>query len=98
MTPSLMPSISLIEFIYLVEKGRPPGLALARFREALASPNSSIKVAPLDSDVALAVQAIPATLVPDMPDRIIAATALHLDALLVTRDRRIRAAGMKTIW
>jgi len=37
-------------------------------------------------------------IVPDMPDRIIAATALHLDLPLVTRDRAIQAAGLKAIW
>jgi predicted nucleic acid-binding protein len=36
--------------------------------------------------------------VPDMPDRIIAATALALDLPLVTRDGKIRAAGIRTIW
>jgi PIN domain nuclease of toxin-antitoxin system len=34
----------------------------------------------------------------DMPDRIIAATALHLGLALVTRDRKIRAADLDTIW
>jgi PIN domain nuclease of toxin-antitoxin system len=34
----------------------------------------------------------------DMPDRLIAATALHLDLPLVTRDRRLQGARIKTIW
>ncbi len=33
-----------------------------------------------------------------MPDRIIAATALHLGLPLVTRDRRLQAAIIQTIW
>ncbi|MGH7200282.1 MAG: PIN domain-containing protein [Planctomycetaceae bacterium] len=33
-----------------------------------------------------------------MPDRMIAATALHLNLPLVTRDRRIQAANIPTIW
>ncbi len=33
-----------------------------------------------------------------MPDRIIAATALHLGLPLVTRDHRIRASSVTTIW
>ena len=36
--------------------------------------------------------------VPDMPDRIIAATALSLGLPLVTRDGRIRDSGIRTIW
>jgi len=48
--------------------------------------------------VATALKDIPRNLVPDMPDRIIAATALHLGLPLVTRDRRLQAAGIDTIW
>jgi predicted nucleic acid-binding protein len=33
-----------------------------------------------------------------MPDRIIAATALYLGVPLVTRDGKIRAADVETIW
>ncbi|PJB74400.1 MAG: PIN domain nuclease, partial [Armatimonadetes bacterium CG_4_9_14_3_um_filter_58_7] len=35
---------------------------------------------------------------PDMPDRIIAATALHLGLSLVTRDSKIQGCGIPTIW
>jgi predicted nucleic acid-binding protein len=41
---------------------------------------------------------VPRDAAPDMPDRIIAATALHLGLPLVTRDRRLQAAGIQTIW
>ena len=53
---------------------------------------------PLDFDVAIALQQIPSIAVPDMPDRINAATALHLNLPLVTRDRKIQAASISTIW
>jgi PIN domain nuclease of toxin-antitoxin system len=33
-----------------------------------------------------------------MPDRIIAATANHLNLPLVTRDRKIRSSKVKTVW
>lgn len=36
--------------------------------------------------------------VPDMPDRMIAATALQLGFPLVTTDSAIRASGIPTIW
>jgi predicted nucleic acid-binding protein len=41
---------------------------------------------------------IPRDIVADIPDRIIAATALHLGVPLVTRDRRLQGAGIQTIW
>jgi predicted nucleic acid-binding protein len=56
-------------------------------------------VTPLDASVARAVQRISRVAVPDMPDRIIAATALHLNAELVTRDRRLQAAlKSRAVW
>ena len=48
--------------------------------------------------VAAALANIPRDRVPDMPDRIIAATALYLGVPLVTRDAMIRAAPITTIW
>jgi predicted nucleic acid-binding protein len=36
--------------------------------------------------------------VPDLPDRVIAATALHLDVPLISRDHNIKLPGLKTIW
>ncbi|HDQ72545.1 MAG TPA: hypothetical protein ENN19_10675 [Chloroflexi bacterium] len=38
-------------------------------------------------DISLKVKEIPRQQVPDLPDRIIAATALYLDVPLITRDR-----------
>jgi predicted nucleic acid-binding protein len=35
--------------------------------------------------------------VPDMPDRIVAATGIHLRVPVVSRDGRIRAANLKTV-
>lgn len=91
-------AISLVELIYLSEKGRLPAGALMKLEEALRATDSSMVVVPLDSAVAEAVSRISRAAVPDMPDRIIAATAAHLGVPLVTRDRQIQAAGINTIW
>ncbi len=91
-------AISLVETVYLVERQRLPLTALERLRLALADPNSGLFIAPVDGGVADALQTIPRDVVPDMPDRIIAATASHLGLPLVTRDRRLQAAGIQTIW
>jgi predicted nucleic acid-binding protein len=54
---------------------------------------------PIDLAISIAIREIDRDTVPDMPDRIIAATALHLNLPLVTRDRKIRAEGaIVTIW
>ena len=52
----------------------------------------------MDDAVARAVSGVPRDTVPDMPDRIIAATAVHLDLPLVSRDGRIRMTGIEVIW
>jgi PIN domain nuclease of toxin-antitoxin system len=96
--PAFLPSICLVEVIYLIEKGRLPMAALERLMAVFENPGVALRIAPLDIDVTKFVQQIPRDTVPDMPDRIIAATALHLGLPLVTRDQRIRATGIETIW
>ena len=91
-------AISLIETVYLVERRRLPLNALERLRSALTDPNSGLFIAPVDAAVADALPNIPRDVVPDMPDRIIAATTLHLGLPLISRDRRLQAAGIQIIW
>jgi predicted nucleic acid-binding protein len=75
-----------------------PSIAGTRLTDLLDDPESGLVLAPLDRGTADAVARIDRGSVPDMPDRIIAATALHLRLPLVTRDRKIRAASLETIW
>ena len=96
--PLYVPSISIVEVVYLVERGRLPRTALTRLTDALKDEDSALVVAALDAEVAESVRGVPREMVPDMPDRIIAATALHLGLPLVTRDQRIQSAGIQTIW
>lgn len=96
--PAYVSAISIVETIYLIERGRVPLEAVQRLEASLKDPASGLLVAPVDEEVAQAVHRVPRDVVPDMPDRIIAATALHLGLPLVTRDRRIQSAGIKTIW
>lgn len=91
-------AISLIEIIYLVERRKIPEEALARFRNAVNDPSSGLSIAPVNAGIANTIEKIPRNIVPDMPDRIIAATALHLGVPLVTRDRRLQSASIQTIW
>ena len=96
--PVYVASVSLVEVVYLVEKGRLPEVALERLNNALADPASGFVTAPLDLAVAQALRRIPRDMVPDMPDRIIAATALRLGLPLVTRDTDMQKTALKTIW
>jgi PIN domain nuclease of toxin-antitoxin system len=96
--PVYVSSISLVEIVYLVEKGKLPAVVIERLTAALSDPDAAFAIAALDKSAALAVQRISRDIVPDMPDRIIAATALSLGLPLVTRDSAISKAGITTIW
>jgi PIN domain nuclease of toxin-antitoxin system len=93
-----VPAMALVEMRYLVEKR---SILESDFRfvvDAIAKPFSSLHLAPLDFDSAQAVGKITRSVVPDMPDRVIAATALTLGLPLVTCDHKIIASGIPTIW
>jgi len=96
--PVYVASISVVEVVYLVEKGKLPEAAFERLIRALDDAHSSFAVVPLDLDIIRAIRKIPKEVVPDLPDRIITATALHLDLPLVTRNLRIHSTPVKTIW
>jgi PIN domain nuclease of toxin-antitoxin system len=96
--PLFISAISLVETIYLVELGRLPLEALRRLEAATKATSSGLLVQPVNELIAEAVYKVPRNFAPDMPDRLIAATALHLGLPLVTRDRRLRSAGISTIW
>lgn len=97
-SPVFVPTICIVEITYLVEKGRLPGAVRTRLLAALEDPESNLAVAALDLDIADRLEHVERDHVPDMPDRIIAATAVHLGLPLVSRDRKIRASSVMTIW
>jgi PIN domain nuclease of toxin-antitoxin system len=93
-----IPPICLVEWIYLVEKGRVPREGLDTLTSALADPRSALKLAAFDLQIIDAIYRIPREIVPDLPDRVIAGTAFALQLPLVSRDARIQASDIKTIW
>ena len=97
--PVYISAISLIEICYLIEKRRIASDLLQRILAVLNEPDPSLIVVPIDLAISIAIQNIDRDTVPDMPDRIIAATALHLNLPLITRDRKIQAErAIITIW
>jgi PIN domain nuclease of toxin-antitoxin system len=93
-----VPTICLVEIIYLQEKGRIAPQLLLQFYTELTKGYTGILLANLTMEVTAALAKIPRIDVPDMPDRIIAATALHLGHPLISRDRRIQLSSVNTIW
>lgn len=97
--PIYVSAISVVEVSYLVERYRLPEEAFGQLINALSDPETGLAVASLDLITAQTLRQISRDVVPDMPDRIIAATALSLNLPLVTRDRKIQGlTTIQTIW
>jgi PIN domain nuclease of toxin-antitoxin system len=93
----LIPGIALIEMVYLVEKGRLDAGLVDQVFSALDVVGGSYTVAPLDHHTAQALRFIPRSAVPDMPDRIIVATAHQLGLPLITKDSAIHEADVVSV-
>lgn len=92
-------AISIVEICYLVEKRRLPELVLQRLFEVSDIADGVVVTLPVNRVIAETLRQIPRDTVPDMPDRIIAATALHLNLPLVTCDGKIQAlTEIETVW
>jgi PIN domain nuclease of toxin-antitoxin system len=87
-----------VELTYLVEKARLPAVARVRLIQALDDPATPCLLAPLDRLVADALGSVSRDEVPDLPDRIVTATAAALHLPLISRDAKIRASQIQTIW
>ena len=91
-------AISLAEMIYLIEKKRIPESALKDVLAAIADPKRIFQEVPLDAGIVLKMMDVPRAEIPDLPDRIIAATAKFYGAPVLSRGGRIRSSATKTIW
>ena len=92
-------AITIVELIYLIEKGKIPPDILNLLRDAFDDLTTAFRLIEISREIGDKVENILRLTVPDMPDRIIAATALHLNLPLVTRDRKIQALqNISTIW
>jgi PIN domain nuclease of toxin-antitoxin system len=91
-----IPCIVFFELQYLMEKRRLP----IDFDSLIADVSSSrnYKVEPLCLPIIEKSRIISREEVSDPWDRLIAATSMHLDVPLITRDTRLRKLGLKVIW
>ncbi|MGQ0543410.1 MAG: type II toxin-antitoxin system VapC family toxin [Blastocatellia bacterium] len=91
-------AISLIEIQYLIEKGRISSSFLATLFSELDNPDPIFVIVPVDQDIARNCAVISRADVPDMPDRIIAVTASHLNLPLISADRSLQSSRISVIW
>ena len=65
----------------------------------MESSQVNLFLVPLDKNISLTLQEVDRMVVPEIPDRIIAATALYLQLPFITRDLKIQAfSNIKVIW
>jgi len=91
----VLPAIALAEALYIVDKGR-TSITSASHLLTDVTADARIEVFPLTLEVLR--QSLAATQIPEMHDRLITATALHLRAegsnvAILTRDSELSAAA-----
>ena len=91
-------AITLAEIVYLAEKGRISSLAFDRVRTVIEQPGAMLVQVPFDLAIAESMREIDRMQVPELPDRVIAATAHYLGVPVISRDHKIRSSIVPTIW
>lgn len=91
-------SITLVEMVYLIEKGRIAAESLSRIARNLETQPTMLLEIPLDLRIARTLSQVDVAQIPDLPDRVIAATALNLGVPLVSRDAKIKLSDITTLW
>jgi PIN domain nuclease of toxin-antitoxin system len=91
-------AISLAEIVYLIEKNRFPASVYDDLKAALADSDYVIEEAPFTVEIVDAMRQVPRADVPDLPDRIVAATGIYFGVPIISRDGRIRATNLHTVW
>ena len=61
-------------------------------------PEFVIEEAPLNGKIVEAMRHVSRDQVPDMPGRIVTATAVYYGVPVISRDYRIRASSVQTLW
>jgi PIN domain nuclease of toxin-antitoxin system len=95
----IIPSIVLVEMIFLAQRERVNRDIVKLVLDLPEDPAKGIYVYPLNKDVVQALSHFGPAAIPELSDRIIAATALHLGLPLLTVDPVIQASRLiQTIW
>ncbi|MCD6336278.1 MAG: VapC toxin family PIN domain ribonuclease [Candidatus Latescibacteria bacterium] len=87
-----------MELVYLQGKRRIPTDVRTQLHVELQANTSNLVLADLTVGIVDTLVRVPRSVVPDMPDRIIAATALHLNLPLISRYRKIQLSSVTIIW
>lgn len=95
----VIPSIVLVESIFLVQRRRADEEVIKVMLALSEDPTAGIYIYPLNIAVVRALSHFGPATIPELPDRIIAATALHLSLPLLTADSAIQSSeSVETAW
>ncbi|MBE9143450.1 type II toxin-antitoxin system VapC family toxin [Planktothrix mougeotii] len=90
--------ITIVEIIYLIEKQRIPNETLNKLLTEINKDTSVLNPIVLDQNIALILAQVSRDEIPDLPDRLIAATALYYNIPIISRDSKIKSSSLVTIW
>jgi predicted nucleic acid-binding protein len=86
-----VPEVALLAYSLLQENVEPE-------LRVVESDDTLLVEIPFDRNIALTLRQVDRSQIPDLPDRIIAATGLYLNVPVISRDRRIQLSTIATIW
>ncbi len=90
----LVPSIYLVEALFLLQRQRVPQTIVDRLLQLPEHARASLRVVPLDMAVVQTIADFGPAAVPELADRVIAATARALNLPLLTVDHAIARSGL----
>ncbi len=91
-------SISLVEIVYLQEKGRIGPTTLASVLAELWRAAAVLVEVPVEATIVQAMARLPRSEVPELADRVIGATGLHFGVPVLTRDTDLTRSTVPTLW
>ncbi|MBI3540759.1 MAG: type II toxin-antitoxin system VapC family toxin [Deltaproteobacteria bacterium] len=91
--------ISLFEIDYLIHKKKVSDKLPELLLKETKPTNSALQIVGIDLSVYHAFREVPAKAIPELPDRILAATALSLSCPIITKDSKITQwKGLEAVW
>ena len=90
----IVPSIVLVEAVFLLQRQKVKEDVLTKLFELSEQPDANFYVTPLDLAVVQALRSFGPAAVPELSDRIVAATALALGLPLLTTDSAMIDSGL----
>jgi len=94
-----IPGVVLVKIVYLVERARFPATLITQVLGLVDPPKNNYAIVPLDAGLIRTLQTIDRNSVPEMPDRIVAASAKHLQLQLLSKDQAFaQVPGLSIVW